>query len=181
MTEQRPDESTIPAENGHSAEDVDRLIQQIHDGECDPISLSAEQRRHCVENLSNRAFTTSEIATLLRTSARTVQRDRAVLRDERAVTPDVRLGDQLLGEFERQVETAAARLHRLSHDDACPPYARLWAAEATVRVYRQYLETVHRLGYIEDGRQRLHRQRRREEIARGNPLAKDLARLMGEI
>ncbi len=181
MSERQSEESAITTQERGFSEDIPALIEQVHDGRLDPATLSPEQRRRCVENLSNREFSNGDIAALMRTSERTVRRDRAALRAEAAVAPDTTLGDQLLGEFERHVDRAIARLNRVSRDEASPPYARMWAAEAVVRVYKQYLEAAQRLGYIEDGRRRLDRQRRQEEIANGNPRAASVARLLGEL
>ncbi len=139
--------------------DVAAVLEQLHAGEVAGAALPLELRRRCVEHLTDEAFTTGEIAQVMRISERTVRRDRAALRRAGGVAPDARLGDELLGEFERIVTGAVGRLTRLSRESTSPPYVRLWAEQAMVRIYQRYIETAHRLNYIEDGQRRLREQR----------------------
>jgi hypothetical protein len=149
--------STVGAEVSPAA-----VVERVHAGTLDPGALSAEVRRACVGHLGEQGFTSGEIAEVMKITERTVRRDRAALRREHGMGPDRELGDELLGEFERVVSTANARLTRLARDPEVSAYARLWAEEAQVRNYKRLIEMAHRLRYVESGQSRLAAQRREE-------------------
>ena len=134
---------------------IPELIEQIHSGQVDVDSLAPDIRQQCVGHLVLEGFRNTEIAQLMRVSERTVTRDRVAVRRDDALAPDSRLGDQLLGEFEKMTMGAVQRLTRLAGDTQNPAYARLWAEEAIVRIYQRLIDTVHRLHYFEDGKARL--------------------------
>ena len=134
---------------------ITEMIERIHAGRLNVSDLAVNVRQQCVGHLVLEGFTTTEIAQLLRMSERTVTRDRAAVRRDDALAPDSRLGDQLLGEFERISQSSVQRLTRLAQDTQNPAYARLWAEEAIVRIYQRLIDTVHRLHYFEDGKGRL--------------------------
>ncbi|MEE9211786.1 MAG: hypothetical protein V3U29_03940, partial [Phycisphaeraceae bacterium] len=81
------------------------------------------------------------------------------IRRDHAVSPDLALGDELLGEFQRIILASIQRLVRLTREPDTPAYARLWAEEAIVRMYQRLIDTAHRLHYVADGRGRLAHQR----------------------
>ncbi|MEX0887334.1 MAG: HTH domain-containing protein [Phycisphaeraceae bacterium] len=139
-----------------SAEEVVRLL---HEGRLKVGDIDLEVRRACVEHLGLEGFSTGEIAQLLGMNERTVRRDREALRRSGAIEPSPGLGDELLGEFERVVMCSAQRLARLARDPEAPPYARLWAEEAIVKNYQRFIQTAHRMGYVEEGRRRLAQKR----------------------
>jgi len=135
------------------------LLRNLSVGAIDPETLPIETRRRCVEHLTHQAFTNDEIAELMRVTERTIQRDRAALRKETRLEPDRRLGDELLGEYERIVSACVARLTRLARDPSVHPYARLWADEAMSKTYARFIDAAYRLNYFESGRERLNHQR----------------------
>ncbi len=118
-----------------------------------------ETRQRCVDHLTHEGFSTTEIAELMKISVRTVRRDRSAIRKDHALTPDLALGDELLGEFQRLILASIQRLVRLAHDVNTPPFARLWAEEAIVRNYQRLIDTAHRMNYLADGSRRLTHQR----------------------
>lgn len=135
--------------------DVASLVHELHAGRMDVAELSAAERRLCVEHLTMEGFSAAEIGRLMGVSDRTVRRDRAAIRRRHALAPSLKLGDELLGEFQRHVLAAMQRLMRLSNDTEASPYARLWAQEAAVRSYQRLLDTAHRLGYFPTGARRI--------------------------
>jgi len=156
--------------------DVAKLVEQLHDGQVTAAALPVEVRRRCVEQLSEQALTSGEIAELMRTSERTVRRDRAIARRADGVPPSRELGDELLGEFERIATGSVARLTRLVREAECPPYARLWAEEAMVRIYFRYIEMARRMKYTEEGTRRIS-QAIEDDPAEGHRLRRRLERV----
>jgi hypothetical protein len=132
------------------------IVQRIHAGQLAADAITAEQRQQCVSHLALEGFATGEIAALLRVSERTIQRDRLAVRRAEALAPGLSLGDELLGEYQRQTLTSIQRLTRMIHDHSNPAYARLWAEEAINRIYQRFLNCVHQLQYLESGQSRLY-------------------------
>jgi len=139
---------------------TEAMVERLHAGTLHPARLTASQRRRCVGHLSEQALTAGEIAQVMGVAPRTVHRDRAALRRQAAMGPDLKLGDELLGEFERVVAAANARLTRLGRDPNVPAYVRLRAEEAQVRNYQRLIRTARQLDYVDSGRSRLSAQRR---------------------
>jgi len=136
--------------------DTNQLLQQISAGEVDVASdLSVDARRACVAELSDQGFAISEIATLLRVSSRTVNRDRRFLRHAEAIEPSLRLSDELLGEMHRLTQASVQRLTRMANDETAPAYARLWAEDAMTRAYKRFIDTANELRYLRGGGERL--------------------------
>ena len=179
---------------------VTELVAAINDGQVSPESLPMAKRQQCVDRLTLDGFSNSDIAELMHISERTVRRDRAAIRRDHAVEPDRRLGDELMGEFQRLILASVQRLVRLANDPQTPAYARLWVEEAIVRNYQRLIDTAHRLHYFENGAQRLREVRlldpaeieREKQIGRAqiaitkaragiddNPLGEVLKKLMG--
>src|SRR5262249_53755391 len=100
---------------------ITELVRLIHDGQIPPDALTPERRQQCVSQLALEGFSNAEIAQLMRTSERTVRRERLAARRDEPVTPDPMLGDELLGEFQRLAHAGIQRLTRLARDPDAPP------------------------------------------------------------
>lgn len=145
-------QSVVLPENDLSAAE---LVARLHDGRLRPGDLSASQRQQCVDYLTFEGFSSSDIAQLMHICERTVRRDRAAVRRENAIHPDLNLGDELLGEFQQVVMCANQRLIRLVRDERIAPNSRLWAESVIVQNFQRFIETTHRLHYMADGKKRL--------------------------
>src|ERR1041385_5889220 len=82
-------------------EAADELVRGIREGRLDAGRLGLGPRRRCVDYLTGEGFTAVEVARELGVTERTVRRDLAAVRRRHAVKPRERLGDELLGEFQR--------------------------------------------------------------------------------
>ena len=153
------DPDAEPQPPARCALSVHDLIQELSAGRRSADDLLPAQRRLCVDHLTDEGFTNTDIARVLRVSARTVTRDRLAARRDHAVQPDCYLGDELLGEYERLTLVGIARLTRLTRDSDTPAYARLWAEEAIHKMYQRFIDTAHRLKYLATGSSRLQQQR----------------------
>lgn len=162
-------------------EEVTALVRGLHDGRVLPGDLSLEMRQRCVDHLTLEGFASGEIAELMKISERTVRRDRAAIRRDHAVEPDLRLGDELLGEFQRIILASIQRLVRLARDPETPAYARLWAEESIVRMYQRLIDTAQRMNYISNGGRRLshHRVNDPEEQKRFKEQMKGMMKTVG--
>ena len=162
-------------------EAVTALVRELHEGRVSPDELSQAMRQRCVDHLTLEGFASSEIAELIKVSERTVRRDRAAIRRDHAVEPDTRLGDELLGEFQRIILASIQRLVRLARDPETPAYARLWAEESIVRMYQRLIDTAQRMNYISTGGRRLAHERLTdpEEQKRFKEQVKGMMKMVG--
>ncbi len=83
------------------------LIHEIKTGTLDPGVLNKEQRQLCVEALHFDSVSPTAIAQFLKVADRTIRRDMADIRKRNALSPDLELAKQIIGEF-----LQASRIHR---------------------------------------------------------------------
>ena len=148
------------------------LIERLHARELAVADVPAKLRQHCIDHLTHEGFTNGEIARIIGIHERTVRRDRQAFRRDHAVQPQLALGDELVGEFERIILHSVQRLIRLCRDGDVPPYARLWAEEAIARNYQRLIDTTRRLNYFDDGGNRLKHLRYIDPTANARQLEK---------
>ncbi len=150
---QSPAETTdkAPSDNASIAD----LVRQITNKETSAADLPTELRQECVDHLTLEGHSSAEIAKSMGIGERTVRRERAAVRREQALRPDLSLGDELLGELQRLTLAGVQRLSRLARESATPPQVRVRSEEAILRSYERFMETANRLNYIETGKYRL--------------------------
>lgn len=144
--------------------DVAQVAGLIHTGQMTVRQLTVDQRRQCVADLTDQGYSARDIARLLGMEERCVRRDRADFRRAQAQPPDLRLGDEMLGEYQRLALASIQRLIRMAHDPQLPPALRLRAETAITQTYHRLLETAHRLKYLSDGQSRLIDQRDNDPV-----------------
>lgn len=124
------------------------LIRRLRQGELEPSSLSAEARRSCVECLTSEGCSVAEIAGVLKTTERTIARDRARIREANALRRDPALTDQMAGRLVTEADASIARLRRLSRDKDAPHAARVEAERACWAISRDLVASLQRLGHL---------------------------------
>lgn len=124
------------------------LIREVQSGVLDPRNIGHEERRACVAYLTAEGYTVPEIAQVLRTCDRTVHRDREKIRSENALRPSAGLVSQLVGQLSTEAMTAVQRLRRIGRDKEAPHSARVDAERGAWLVYREFVQSLQRLGYL---------------------------------
>lgn len=124
------------------------LIREIQAGALDPRQIGAEDRRVCVAYLTAEGYSVPEIAQILRASDRTVHRDRERVRSENALRPSESLITTLVGQLSSEAATAVQRLRRLGREKEAPLSARVEAERAAWSVFREFVQSMQRLGYL---------------------------------
>lgn len=132
------------------------ILRAVTDDRIDPAALPPEARRRCVQYLADQGFTVGESAQTLATSDRTIQRDRAALRQDNALQPSPSLGDELMGELRHMTAASNERLMRLARDEKAPPYVKVWAENTMVKNQLQLIKQARELGYFADATPRLN-------------------------
>jgi hypothetical protein len=94
-------------QNHDDEEPVLTLIQALKDGRTDPKTLSKDLRQRCVEVFLGEGYSVSNMAQVLKKSEKTIKRDVNEIRERNALSPDVDLAKQIIGDF-----VWSARVHR---------------------------------------------------------------------
>ncbi len=135
-----------------------KLVGLLRQGAISARNLSLNDRRAAVNMLVVEGYSTHEIAAILNLSDRTIERDRAAIRQANAVRPDDAGGDQIIGELKRQAEVAMHRLQRAVRDreggPTVTPHQRIRAALHCYYIYDRLTRTLLHSKYILDGSSR---------------------------
>jgi DNA-binding CsgD family transcriptional regulator len=137
--------SQEPASQGKSAIG---LLREIQAGKTAGVNLAAADRRRIVEHLTAEGYGTQEVAEILKVADRTIQRDRAAIREQNAIKADPALVPIIVGNMMAQAEASASRLRRIARDKETPPSSRVEAESAAWHVTRTCIETLQELGYL---------------------------------
>ncbi len=124
------------------------LMRDVQSGAVDPRNIGPDDRRACVAYLTAEGYTVPEIAQVLKTCDRTVHRDREKVRAENALRPSAGLVTQLVGQLSAEAMTAVQRLRRIGRDKDAPHSARVDAERGAWLVYREFVQSMQRLGYL---------------------------------
>lgn len=150
-----PKEPAVVKKSPHTAapkerenDSVIKLIRQIKAGTLRGNMLAPRDRQRCVEHLTWEGVSAPEIAEILGLSERTINRDRAQIRSDNALSRDPALAGELSGQILQQSERAATTLRRLSKDPATPPSVRVEAERIAFELRRQTIQTLQSLGYL---------------------------------
>ena len=131
------------------------LLQDIKNGSVDPSSLCPADRRLLVSFLMAVGQSTAEIALSLKTSDRTVERDRKAIREENAITKDPKLVEQIVGRLISEAEVCIQRIRKFQRDNQASPAAKIDAEQRCFQILCQLSERLQSLGYLPIATQRI--------------------------
>ncbi len=132
----------------HEDEPVLALINQIKEGQLQAKTLSAEDRRRCVEVLRGEGYSHAEIAQILQVSERTIHRDIQQIRETHALAPDATFPERMIGELCQQAEVSIARLRRIAREKNTSAMERAMAESFAWKVCRELFEKLQSVGYL---------------------------------
>ncbi|MCG8407880.1 MAG: helix-turn-helix domain-containing protein [Phycisphaerales bacterium] len=124
------------------------LIQRIKNKQLHPRTLSAEDRRRCVEVLRAEGYGLAEIGQILQYNERTIRRDLEMVRAEHALSPDAQLAERFIGNLVREAETSMAHLRRIARETKASAMERLMAETSAWKVCRELFEKLQSVGYL---------------------------------
>jgi len=131
-----------------SAQPVLDLIGKLKEGEIRGRTLSAPDRRRCVEYLTGEGLSIPEIAQLLGRTERTIQRDRAFIRTQNALSVTPGLANELAGEMWREARGCTERMRRAARDREAAPSERIDAEKACFDITARSIELLQSLGFL---------------------------------
>lgn len=140
-------ETSIPAQGQDEQEPVLSLIKQIKENRLNPKSLSAEERRRCVDVLGSEGYTVPQIAEILKHGERTIHRDRTHLREAHALQVHPNFALQLAGELMRQTEYSIARLRKLARETTASVMERCMAENFALKAHLDMLTKLQSMGF----------------------------------
>lgn len=124
------------------------LIAELQAGRVSGKNLSRDERRRCVEHMTEEGLAVPAIAEILKTSERTIARDRAAIRDANSLKADAALAGRFAGQLVTTGEAMMARLRRLGRERHTKPGDRIQAEIAAWGVERDRIKLLQSLGFL---------------------------------
>lgn len=121
-------------------------IQGIQSGTINPEKLSTEILEAIVEVLNGEGSSTSQIAQVLGKSERTIRRYFESIRAKNAVTPNIQLAREIIGETLQKVRASQAHLLRLARSKEGSLGEKAQAEYYAWRVWDEFLVRMQSLG-----------------------------------
>jgi len=141
-------EDPILPDDQPEEEPVLSLIKQIKENKLNPKSLSAEERRRCVDVLGGEGYSIAEIAQIMQRGERTISRDRAEQRTAHALRPDPDFGPKMAGELIRQAECSMTRLRKIAREPGASAMERCMAENFAFKVFLDMQSKLQSMGYL---------------------------------
>ena len=124
------------------------LIQQIKDGTLNPRTLTKELRQRCIELLTSEGYTEAQIAQILMRSEKTISRDLVDIRAQNAITPDINLAKQIVGDMFKKAMVHHKHLMRLARSPDSTNGEKSQSEFLAWRVLKEVVEKMQTLGYL---------------------------------
>ena len=131
------------------------ILQGIKAGTTDPASLLPDERRPLVAILMAEGQSTAEIAHLLKTSDRTIERDKKAIRETNALAADPELVEQMVGRLVCEAELSVQRIRKAARDKNTPQAVKIDAEHRCYQIISDMIASLQRLGYLPTATPRL--------------------------
>jgi DNA-binding CsgD family transcriptional regulator len=138
-----------------SSTSVLTLLRQIQSGEMHPSSLAAADRQAVVEHLTAEGYSICEIAEILKTSERTIARDRKAIRDANAVARDPKMVELMVGQLMQEAQNCISRIRRAARDKEAGPAVRVDAEHRVYQIFSDLTTRLQSLGYLPSSTQKI--------------------------
>lgn len=129
-------------------EPIISLVQQIKDGTLNPRTLTKELRQCCVEFLSSEGYTAAQIGQILMRSEKTVSRDLVDIRAQNAITPNINLAKQIVGDMFQKAMVHHKYLMRIARSSDATNGEKSQSEFLAWRVLKEVVEKMQTLGYL---------------------------------
>ncbi len=131
------------------------LLQQIKSGVLDPKQLKPAVRQQVVVALMDDGYSTSEMAKILQTSDRTIERDRKVLRECTVLNKHPDLLPQTAGRIQREAELSMQRIRRATRGKDVSAAVKVDAEHRCYQILSDLLQRFQSLGYLPTAKQQV--------------------------
>jgi hypothetical protein len=124
------------------------ILKNIKAGKIKPESLSPDQRRPLVALLMAEGQSTAEIALLLQTSDRTIERDKKAIRENNAIAEDPAFTGIMAGRLFDEAQICVQRIRKFQREPNCPPAAKIEGERACFQITNDLTERLQSLGFL---------------------------------
>lgn len=124
------------------------ILQGIKAGTINPRSLVPDQRKLLVPFLMAEGQSTAEIAHLLKTSDRTIERDKKAIRQENAISKDPELANIMAGRLVDEAQTCIQRIRKFARESNCPPATKVEGEMGCFQILNNLAERLQSMGYL---------------------------------
>lgn len=124
------------------------LIQKIKDESLDPSTLPKGLRQQCVEVLWAEGYNESAMAQILKRSEKTIKRDLQEIREKNALSPNLELARQTIGEMVQRARMHQGYLVRLARSKEAAVSEKAQSEYLAWRVQKELVEKMQSLGYL---------------------------------
>jgi len=124
------------------------ILKGIKTGTLDPASLLPDERRPLVAILMAEGQSTAEIALLLDTSDRTIERDKKTIRENNAISRDPELANVMAGRLFDEAQICIQRIRKFQRDGNCPPAAKIEGEKICFQITDNLAERLQSMGYL---------------------------------
>lgn len=125
-----------------------KIIQQIKEGVIDPEKLPKEIRQDCVECLLGQFMSVPKIAAFLKTTDRTIQRDKKEIDQRNSQKPSIDYSLQLISELTRKANSIQEHLMSLAKDDSGSVQEKAQAGYYLWKSVQEQMRLLQSLGYL---------------------------------
>lgn len=137
--EKEPEEAQLPAI---------KIIQQIKEGDIDPEKLPKEIRQACVECLLGQFMSVPKIAAFLKSTDRTIQRDKKEIDQRNSQKPSIDYSLQLISELTRKANSIQEHLMSLAKDENGSVQEKSQAGYYLWKAVQEQMKLLQSLGYL---------------------------------
>ena len=123
-------------------------LKRIKSGAIKPELLLPVERRPLVAILMAEGQSTAEIAHLLKTSDRTIERDKKTIREKNAISKDPQLAGIMAGRLVDEAQICIQRIRKFQRDANCPPAAKIEGERACFQITNDLTERLQSMGYL---------------------------------
>jgi transposase len=124
------------------------LIQKIKDESLDPRTLPPELRQQCVEVFWSEGYNESAMAQILKRSEKTIKRDLEKIREKNALSPNLELARQIIGETVQRARMHQGYLVRLARSKDATVSEKSQSEYLAWKVQKELVEKMQSLGYL---------------------------------
>jgi transposase len=125
-----------------------KTLKRIKSGVIKPQHLLPVERRPLVAILMAEGQSTAEIAHLLKTSDRTIERDKKALREKNAISQGPQLAGIMAGRLVDEAQICIQRIRKFQRDTNCPPAAKIDGERACFQITNGLTERLQSMGYL---------------------------------
>lgn len=124
------------------------LLKGIKADTLDSASLLPDERRPLVSILMAEGQSTAEIALLLKTSDRTIERDKKAIRENNAISQNPELADIFAGRLVEEAQICIQRIRKFERGSNCPPAAKIEGEKVCFQIFNNLTERLQSMGHL---------------------------------